>query len=133
MRTTTGNMATTTETSQSGVLDILKLLIAAGALVGGLFAYYYYIEISLPLRVLMVLGGVAAGIGIAMTSTQGRRLRAFVQGSRIEIRKVVWPTRQETTQTAIAVFVFTLIMALFFWGLDSFLLWLTRTLVGSTT
>ena len=133
MRTTTGNMATTTETSQSGVLDILKLLIAAGALVGGLFAYYYYIEISLPLRVLMVLGGVAVGLGIAMTSTQGRRLRAFVQGSRIEIRKVIWPTRQETTQTAIAVFVFTLIMALFFWGLDSFLLWLTRTLVGSTT
>jgi len=49
-----------------------------------------------------------------------------------EIRKVVWPTRQETTQTAIAVFVFTLVMALFFWGLDSFLLWLTRNLVGST-
>lgn len=121
----------TTETSESGVLDILKLLIAAGVLVGGLFAYYYYIELSLPLRVLMVLGGTVAGIAIGMTSTQGRRLWAFIQGSRIEIRKVVWPTREETTQTAIAVFVFTLIMALFFWGLDSFLLWLTRSLVGS--
>jgi len=121
----------TTQESQSGILDILKLLIAAGALVGGLFAYYYYVEISLPLRVLMVLAGTAAGIGIAMTSTQGRRLWAFIQGSRIEIRKVVWPTKQETTQTAIAVFVFTLIMALFFWALDSFLLWLTRSLVGT--
>ncbi len=127
----TDDMATTTETSESGMLDILKLLIAAGALVGGLFGYYYYVEVSLPLRVLMVLGGLAAGLGIAMTSAQGRRLRAFVQGSRVEIRKVVWPTRQETTQTALAVFVFTLIMALFFWGLDSLLLWLTRTLVGS--
>ena len=126
-------MATTTETSQSGALDIIKLLVAAFVLVGGLFAYYYYVDMSLPLRVLMVLAGVAAGIGIAMTSAQGQRLRAFVQGSRIEIRKVIWPTRTETTQTAIAVFVFTLIMALFFWGLDSFLLWLTRTLVGSTT
>ena len=123
---------TTTETSESGVLDILKLLIAAGALVGGLFAYYYYLAWSLPIRVLMVLGGLAAGIAIAMTSTQGQRLWAFIQGSRIEIRKVVWPTKQETTQTAIAVFVFTLVMALFFWALDSFLLWLTRTLVGST-
>ena len=123
----------TTQDSESGVLDILKLLIAAGALVGGLFAYYYYIEISLPLRVLMVLGGTVAGVAIALTSTQGKRLWAFIQGSRIEIRKVVWPTRQETTQTAIAVFVFTLIMALFFWALDSFLLWLTRTLVGSAT
>ncbi len=127
-------MATaTTETSGSGVLDIIKLLIAAAALVGGLYAYYYYIEVSLPLRVLMVLGGTAAGIGIALTSTQGRRLWAFIQGSRIEIRKVVWPTKQETTQTAIAVFIFTLIMALFFWALDSFLLWLTRTLVGSAS
>jgi len=125
------HMATSTETQESGALDILKLLVAAGALVGGLFAYYYYIEVSLPLRVLMVLGGVAAGIGIAMTSTQGKRLRVFVQGSRVEIRKVVWPTRQETTQTAIAVFVFTLIMALFFWGLDSLLLWITRSLVGA--
>jgi preprotein translocase subunit SecE len=121
----------TEHSSESGVLDILKLLIAAGTLVGGLYGYYYYIELSLPLRVLMVLGGLAAGIGIAMTSTQGRRLWAFIQGSRIEIRKVIWPTKQETTQTSIAVFVFTLVMALFFWGLDSFLLWLTKTLVGA--
>lgn len=126
------NLATaTTEPSESGFIDILKLLIAAGVLVGGLFAYYYYIEISLPLRVLMVLGGTIAGVAIGMTSVQGKRLWAFVQGSRVEIRKVIWPTKQETTQTAIAVFVFTLIMALFFWALDSFLLWLTRTLVGS--
>ena len=124
-------MATTTETQESGALDVLKLLVSAAALVGGLFGYYYYVEVSLPLRVLMVLGGLAVGLGIAMTSTQGKRLRVFVQGSRVEIRKVVWPTRQETTQTAIAVFVFTLIMALFFWGLDSLLLWITRTLVGS--
>ena len=107
-----------TETSESGVLDTIKLLLSAGVLVGGLYGYYYYLEMSLPLRVLMVLGGLIVGIGIAMTSVQGHRLRAFVQGSRVEIRKVVWPTKQETTQTAIAVFVFTLIMALFFWGLD---------------
>ena len=124
---------TTQETSESGILDIIKLLLAAGVLVGGLYSYYYFLEIALPLRVLMVLGGLAAGITVAMTSTQGQRLWAFIQGARVEIRKVVWPTRQETTQTAIAVFVFTLIMALFFWGLDSFLLWLTRTLVGSAT
>ena len=124
-------MATQTETSESGVLDIVKLLIAAAALIGGLYAYYYYEnDIAQAVRVLMVLAGTAVGIGIAMTSTQGQRLWHFIQGSRVEIRKVVWPTKQETTQTAIAVFVFTLVMALFFWGLDSFLLWLTRTLVG---
>jgi len=124
---------TTQETGESGILDIIKLLFAAGVLVGGLYSYYYFLEVPLPLRVLMVLGGLAAGITVAMTSTQGQRLWAFIQGARIEIRKVVWPTKQETTQTSIAVFVFTLIMALFFWGLDSFLLWLTRTLVGSAS
>ncbi len=120
-----------TETSESGVLDIIKLTMAAVTLVGGLYGYYYYEnDVALPLRVLMVLGGTGAGIAIAMTSTQGRRLWHFIQGSRVEIRKVVWPTRQETTQTAIAVFVFTLILALFFWGLDSLLLWITQQLVG---
>ena len=124
-------MSTTTpETSQSGVLDIIKLLAAAGILVGGLYGYYYLVEMSLPLRVLLVLGGLIAGVAVAMTSTQGQRLWAFSQGSRVEIRKVIWPTKQETTQTAIAVFVFTLVMALFFWALDSGLLWLTRQLVG---
>ncbi len=79
----------------------------------------------------MVLGGLLAGTVIAMTSFQGKQLFAFIQSSRIEIRKVVWPTNQETSQTTMAVFVFTLVMGIFFWGLDSFLLWLTRTLVGS--
>ena len=51
-----------TETSESGVLDIIKLLISAVVLVGGLYSYYYYVEVSLPLRVLMVLGGLALGI-----------------------------------------------------------------------
>ena len=112
-------------------MDIVKLLLAAAIIVGGLYSYYFYeLELALPLRVLIVLGGAGIGIAIAMTSTQGQRLWHFIQGSRVEIRKVVWPTKQETTQTAIAVFVFTLVMMLFFWALDSGLLWLTRTLVG---
>jgi preprotein translocase subunit SecE len=124
-------MSAQTETSQSGMLDTIKLLIAVAALVGGLYAYYYYeTDLAQAIRVLMVLGGTIAGIGIAMTSAQGQRLWHFIQGSRVEIRKVVWPTKQETTQTAIAVFVFTLIMMLFFWALDSGLLWLTQELVG---
>jgi len=124
-------MSAQTETSESGILDTIKLLIAAAALVGGLYAYYYYeTELAQAIRVLMVLGGTIAGIGIEMTSVQGQRLCHFIQGSRVEIRKVVWPTKQETTQTAIAVFVFTLIMMLFFWLLDSGLLWLTQKLVG---
>jgi preprotein translocase subunit SecE len=123
-------MTSQTETGQGSGLDIVKLLIAAAAIVGGLYAYYYESDLALAVRVLFVLAGTGAGIGIAMTSTQGQRLWRFIQGSRVEIRKVIWPTRQETTQTAIAVFIFTLTMAVFFWALDSGLLWLTRKLVG---
>jgi len=125
-------MSATTDTQQGSLLDTIKLLISAAILVGGIYAYYHYeaLDVALPLRVLMVLGGTGIGIAVAMTSTQGKRLWQFIQGSRVEIRKVVWPTRAETTQAAIAVFIFTLIMALFFWGLDSALLALTRMLVG---
>ncbi|MDE0790378.1 MAG: preprotein translocase subunit SecE [Woeseiaceae bacterium] len=129
-------MSAQTETLQSGMLDTLKLLVAAFAVVGGLYAYYYFdtgvAATSLPqaVRVLMVLGGTAVGTAIAMTSAQGQRLWHFIQGSRVEIRKVVWPTKQETTQTAIAVFVFTAVMMVFFWLLDMGLLKLVSYLVG---
>ena len=119
------------QTEKSSFIDTIKLLLSAAVLFSGLYSYYYYLQVSLPLRVLMVLGGLFVGTAIAMTSFQGKQLFSFIQNSRIEIRKVVWPTNQETTQTTIAVFVFTLVMGIFFWGLDSFLLWLTRTLVGS--
>ncbi|MEM1176282.1 MAG: preprotein translocase subunit SecE [Pseudomonadota bacterium] len=120
-----------TETSESGILDTIKLLIAAAILIGGLYGYYYFEnDLALPLRVLMVLGGTILGIGVALTSAQGHRLRHFITGAQVEWKKVHWPTREETTQTSIAVFVFALIMSLFFWALDSGLLWLTRTLVS---
>ena len=119
------------QNEKSSLIDTIKLLLSAAVLFSGLFSYYYYLQVSLPLRVLMVLGGLLAGTAIAMTSFQGKQLFSFIQSSRIEIRKVVWPTNQETSQTTMAVFVFTLVMGIFFWGLDSFLLWLTRTLVGS--
>jgi preprotein translocase subunit SecE len=125
-------MSTNTETTQAGgPLDTVKLVVAAAILIGGLYAYYYFEgAVILPLRVLMVLAGTGIGIAVAMTSSQGQRLWHFIQGSRVEIKKVHWPTREETARNAIAVFVFALIMSLFFWGLDSGLLWLTRTLVS---
>ncbi len=114
----------------TSALDTVKMALALLIIVGGVFGYYWYTELALPLRVLIVLAGTAAGIGLFFTTAKGRNLWKFIQGSRIEIRKVVWPTKQETTQTTIAVFIFTLVMGLFFWGLDSLLLWLTTILTG---
>ncbi|MFO6237257.1 preprotein translocase subunit SecE, partial [Pseudomonas aeruginosa] len=59
---------------------------------------------------------------------------AFVQrplhAARVEIRKVVWPSRQETTQTTLIVVAVVLVMALLLWGLDSLLGWLVSMIVG---
>ena len=61
---------------------------------------------------------------------KGSEFLTLVKGSRTEIRKVVWPTRQETTQTTLIVFVFVIITGLILWGLDSVLGWLASLILG---
>lgn len=122
-------METKVET-QKTALDTLKLLLAGTILIGSVVGYYYYADISIVLRALGVLIALALTVVVALQSFQGRALWRFIQGSRVEMRKVVWPTREETTQTTIAVLVFALIMGVFFWFLDLFLLWFTRLLTG---
>ena len=111
-------------------LDTLKLVVAAAVLLGGLVAYYYYVEVATVIRALGVLVAFGLAVVVLLQSTQGKALWRFIIASRVEMRKVVWPTRDEAIQTTIAVFVFTLIMGVFFWLLDMFLLWLTRLLTG---
>ena len=111
-------------------LDTVKLVLSVVILIGGIVGYYYFEEESALLRVAGVIVSLAAAIGIAMTTERGQELWRFIQGSRVELRKVVWPTRQETLQTTLTVFVFVLILSIFFWGLDFFLLWATRLLTG---
>ncbi len=110
--------------------DTLKLLVAGSILLGGIFGYYYYSDVSVLIRAIGVLLAFALGVVVALKSTRGQAFVRFVQGARLELRKVVWPTREETIQTSVTVLVFTLIMAVFFWLLDIFLLWITRLLTG---
>ena len=113
-----------------GPLDTVKLLLAALVLLGGIVAYYYFEDESILLRAAGVLIGLALGVVIAMQSVQGQALWRFIQGARVELVQVIWPTRQEAMQTTLTVFVFVLILGIFFWGLDFFLLWGSRTLTG---
>jgi preprotein translocase subunit SecE len=113
-----------------GILDVVKLVLAAAILIGGVFAYYYFEDGSMLLRVAGVLVALALGALIAFQSVQGKDLWRFIQGSRGEIRKVIWPNRQETLQTTLTVMVFALIMGVGFWMLDLFLLWGTRLVTG---
>ena len=118
----------------ASVLDTIKLLLAAAVLIAGIGVYYYFppgsVLESVLLRAIVVLVALIVGIAIAFTTTQGNALWKFMLGSRVELRKVVWPTRQEALQTTLAVLVFALVMGVFFWLLDLFLLWVTRVLTG---
>ena len=116
--------------TENPLLDTLKLLLAGGILVGSILGYYYYANVPTPLRALGVLMALGLSVVVALQSTQGQILWKFVQGSRVELRKVVWPTREETLQTTLMVLVFALIMGVFFWLLDLSLLALTRRLTG---
>jgi preprotein translocase subunit SecE len=116
--------------SQPTFVDTAKLALAAGIVLAGFVAYYYFGDASALLRALAVL--VAAGVAavVALQSAQGQALWRFVQASRVELRKIVWPTREETIQTTIAVLVFALIMGTFFWLLDLLLLFVTSKITG---
>jgi preprotein translocase subunit SecE len=109
-----------TEQDQTGAsaLDTVKLIAAVAILVGGIAAFYLLGTYPLAVRWLIVFASFGAGIAVALQSVQGRALWAFVQGSRVELRKVVWPTRQETLQTTLVVVVAIVVMGIFFWILD---------------
>ncbi len=109
--------------STSSALDTLKLMTALLVLLAGVVGFYYFEDESQLLRVLGMLGVAAVAFGIAATSYQGRQGLAFVKDSRVEVRKVVWPTRQETLQTTIAVLIMVIIVAIMLWLFDMFLGW----------
>jgi preprotein translocase subunit SecE len=116
--------------SKPTIVDTALLLLSIVILVGGIFAYYYYGSESVLLRTLGVLVAFVLAIWVALQTEQGKTLWAFIQSARVELRKVVWPTREEAVQTTIIVIVFAMIMGTFFWLLDLFLLWFTRFITG---
>jgi len=115
---------------ESSGLDTLKLLVAVLLLAGGIGGFYYFEENSLLLRVLGLLAVAGVAIAVAMQSAIGRRVWNFAVDSRTEVRKVVWPTRQETWQTTLVVFGMVLLMAIILWLVDMMLMEIVRVLTG---
>jgi len=122
-------MSARVEAGASG-LDTVKLAAAAVLLVAGIYGFYHFAAYSTLLRVvgLLVIGGVAAAV--ALQTDQGRRLWQFAGDSRNEVRKVVWPTRQETMQTTLVVIVMVLILGIILWLFDMMLMGILRFLTG---
>ena len=111
-------------------MDKLKIAAAVGCVVVGVWAYYYFADLPLVLRFLMVVAGLLAGAGVAWTSQQGKEFFAFAQEAWQEAGRVSWPTRKETVQTTAIVFAFVVVMALFLFAVDSTLAWLVKLVTG---
>jgi preprotein translocase subunit SecE len=117
-------MTDETKSDAATTADNAQLTVAILCLVAGI-AGYYLLD-NLWLRWGSVVAGLALGGVVVALSGYGRRLWAFSESARVELRKVVWPTQDETRKTTLAVFVFVTIAGLFFWLLDLVLAWATR-------
>ena len=115
-------MVTKTEETTSAI-DTVKLMTAVLVLIAGVVGFYYFEDESQLLRVLGMLAVAVVAFLIAATTDMGRRSLAFVKDARIEVRKVVWPTRQEALQTTVAVLFMVVLVAIMLWLFDMFLGW----------
>ncbi len=122
-------MVTKTEQTASG-FDTVKLLCALLALIAGVGGFYYFEDESQLLRVIGLLAVVATAFFIVSTTDIGRRGLGFVRDARVEVRKVVWPTRTEATQTTIAVLIMVFVVAIMLWLIDMTLGWGVRSLLA---
>jgi preprotein translocase subunit SecE len=116
--------------AKEGRFDLLKWLVVAALVAVGVVGNQMFAAEPLLYRVLVLL--VLAGVAgfVATRTTKGSAFLVLAKEARAEIRKVVWPTRQETTQTTLIVVAVVLVMALLLWGLDSLLGWLVSLIVG---
>ena len=122
-------MAAGTEVERSGA-DVLKLVLAIAIIGAGIGGFYFFEEYPLVLRVLGFLALTGAGIFVGLQTERGRAIREFFLESRTEVRKVVWPSRQETVQTTLIVFAVVIVMGIFLWLVDMVLLEIVRAVTG---
>ena len=123
-------MVAKTEVEVGNTMNTVKLSLAVLILLAGVFGFYYFEAESLLYRVLGLLVFVAITLGIIYTTSMGQSVLGFARESRIEVRKVVWPTRQETVQTTLMVIVAVIIVGIMLYFIDMILLEAVQYLTG---
>ncbi|WP_189613807.1 preprotein translocase subunit SecE [Saccharospirillum salsuginis] len=116
--------------SQNTVLDWFKWILVMLLLAAAIGGNYYYGSESLLIRTLGVVALSLVAVGIALTTAKGRYVNRLRKEAWVEVRKVVWPTRQETTQTTLIVIGVVLLVALILWGIDSLLGLVVSRVIG---
>ncbi len=124
-------MKANAETPQgSRAADIFKWIIAFALLATAVVGNYLYGDVSIVVRTAIIVVLIAAGLGVAATTVKGKSAITFAKESRMEIRKVVWPTRQETMQTTLIVLAVSVVTALALWGIDGIMVRLVSFITG---
>ncbi len=106
-------------------LWIVAIVLLAVAAVGNV---YFSTHFSLLVRVLLMIGLGIAGLVMVALTNEGSKAIAFLKESRLELRKVIWPTRQESTQTTFIVIAITVLISLVLWAMDSIIVQLVTFL-----
>jgi len=111
------------------MIDKIKLVFAILLVAAGVGGYYWLADHAMVIRILAVLAGLVAAAALMYSTAPGKQFFAFAGDAVVETRKVVWPSRKETIQTTVAVFVLVLVMALFLWVIDVGFLWMVKMLM----
>ncbi|MFC5569955.1 preprotein translocase subunit SecE [Lysobacter yangpyeongensis] len=109
--------------------DIMKYALAVLLVAAGVFAFYWFSDWATVLRALVVCAGLIAGAVVFLTTRKGAQTREFLSESRFELRKVVWPTRQEAMRTTWVVIVAVVILSLILAGFDVVIQWAVKFLL----
>ena len=110
--------------------DIVKYALALALVVAGLFAFYWFGEWPTAVRALAVIGGLIAGTVVFLTSFKGAQTREFLSESRFELRKVVWPTRQEAGRATVMIIIAVVVISLILAGFDVVIQAVVKWLLG---
>ncbi|WP_299776385.1 preprotein translocase subunit SecE [uncultured Pseudoteredinibacter sp.] len=110
--------------------DALKWLVVVALVAAGVVGNSYFAEQALLYRVLGLVALAAAALFVAVNTAKGNAFYTLLQESLVEVRKVVWPSRQETNQTTLIVVAVVIIMGILLWLLDTFLGWLASLIIG---
>ena len=116
---------------QASKFDTFKLASAVLVLLIAVAAFYYFADYMLLVRVIGLLAAVGAAVAIVLTTELGDNVLGFLKDARAELRRVVWPTRQETLQTTLAVILMVIVVGIFLWLFDMLLFWIVRLLTGT--
>ncbi len=122
-------MANSSGHVSKAVSDKLILGLAVLLVFAGIAGFYFLIDQKEYLRIASLILGVSLGFILALCSGAGKKFISFAKDSYRELRKVVWPTRKETGQTTLIVFVFVLVMAVYLWIGDKAIEWLVFSLI----